>query len=71
MLVYLLWADFTVLDVYDHPALAYKAATEYIASAFGQWRQTRPNRWHSVQGRVVEIEERGICRRVLLVDKAT
>jgi hypothetical protein len=68
--LYLLWADHVVLDVYDHPALVYAAATEYVTSAVGHWRQTRPNRWYSTHGRVVEIEERRICRRVVLVHTA-
>jgi bifunctional pyridoxal-dependent enzyme with beta-cystathionase and maltose regulon repressor activities len=56
--VYLLWVDYSVLDVYAEPGLAFAAAERFMKETGGYWLSGRPGRWFGQGGRLVEVEPR-------------
>jgi hypothetical protein len=59
-LVYLLWLDYSVLDVYTNVADAFDDAERFVRESTGLWSAGRPGRWFGGRGRFMEIEEREV-----------
>jgi hypothetical protein len=55
--IYVLTVNQNILDIFDTPAKAFTTA-ETLRTAGGKvWRQTRPGRWYTEDGTMMEIEE--------------
>jgi hypothetical protein len=58
--VYLLWLDYSVLDVYTDAADAFADAEQFARESPDRFVASRPGRWFGARGRFMEIEQRDV-----------
>lgn len=55
--IYVLTVNQNILDIFDTPTKAFTTADTLRTAGGKVWRQTRPGRWYTEDGTMMEIEE--------------
>lgn len=63
--VFLLWVDYSVLDVYMNAADAFTDAERFARESPDRFVSSRPGRWFGARGRFMEIEQRDVKHRAI------